>query len=188
MEYKRFTDEERQKAKNTDMIAFLESYMGFEFKKVGKYYQCRQHDSLMIYPDRQGFSWKPSRSSAMSAAAFSSKIFPLSESGRLLLKDVPTRRFTRSTSRPFPKSNKTAGPFSGPVSAMLRPGWFLFQKNYAAAGPPARYQRTEDDREIFHQKIPDPDTDSIFDFTYDFCGLSRDSGRSGPADPGHFGQ
>lgn len=57
MEYKRFTDEERQKAKNTDMIAFLESYMGFEFKKVGKYYQCRQHDSLMIYPDRQGFSW-----------------------------------------------------------------------------------------------------------------------------------
>ena len=33
MEYKRFTDEERQKAKNTDMIAFLGNYMGFEFKR-----------------------------------------------------------------------------------------------------------------------------------------------------------
>ena len=70
MEYKRFTDEERQKAKNTDMIAFLESYMGFEFKKVGKYYQCRQHDSLMIYPDRQGFSWNSRNISGSDAIDF----------------------------------------------------------------------------------------------------------------------
>ena len=70
MEYKRFTDEERQKAKNTDMIAFLESYMSFEFKKVGKYYQCRQHDSLMIYPDRQGFSWNSRNISGSDAIDF----------------------------------------------------------------------------------------------------------------------
>ena len=70
MEYKRFTDEERQEAKNTDIIAFLGNYMGFEFKKVGKYYQCRQHDSLMIYPDRQGFSWNSRNISGSDAIDF----------------------------------------------------------------------------------------------------------------------
>ncbi len=70
MEYKRFTNEERQKAKNTDMIACLGNYMGLEFKKVGIYYQCRHHDSLMIYPDRQGFSWNSRNISGSDAIDF----------------------------------------------------------------------------------------------------------------------
>ena len=70
MEYKRFTDEERDKAKNTDMIDFLGKYMGFEFKKVGKYYRCRQHDSLVICPDRQGFSWNSRNISGSDAIDF----------------------------------------------------------------------------------------------------------------------
>ena len=57
MEYKRFTEEQKEQARNADIISFLGDYMGFEFKQAGKYYQCKQHNSLVIYPDRKGFVW-----------------------------------------------------------------------------------------------------------------------------------
>ena len=57
MEYKRFTEEQKEKARNADIINFLGSYMGFEFKQAGKYYQCKQHNSLVVYPNRKGFVW-----------------------------------------------------------------------------------------------------------------------------------
>ena len=57
MEYKKFTDEQRDRAKNADLVSFLSAYMGFEFKRAGKYYQCKQHNSLVVYPDRRGFAW-----------------------------------------------------------------------------------------------------------------------------------
>ena len=57
MEYKKFTPEQLERAKNTDLVDFLKEYMGFEFKKAGRYYQCVQHNSLVIYGDRKGFVW-----------------------------------------------------------------------------------------------------------------------------------
>ena len=57
MEFKKFTPEQLDKAKNADIIAFLNGYMGLEFKPSGKYYQCVQHNSLIIYSDRKGFVW-----------------------------------------------------------------------------------------------------------------------------------
>ena len=57
MEYKKFTDEQLDRAKNADLIEFLKAYMNFEFKKAGRYYQCVQHNSLIVYADRQGFVW-----------------------------------------------------------------------------------------------------------------------------------
>ena len=57
MEYKKVTPEQLDRARNADIIEFLKSYMGFEFKRSGKYYQCVQHNSLVIYPDRKGFVW-----------------------------------------------------------------------------------------------------------------------------------
>ena len=57
MEYKKFTDEQLDRAKNADIIAFLGAYNGWTFKKAGQYYQCDQHDSLLVYADRQGFVW-----------------------------------------------------------------------------------------------------------------------------------
>ena len=57
MEYKKFTPEQLDRAKNADIIAFLGVYMGFEFKASGKYYKCSQHNSLIIYPDRKRFVW-----------------------------------------------------------------------------------------------------------------------------------
>ena len=57
MEHKIFTPEQKQRAKNADLIEFLKAYMGFDFKKAGHYYQCVQHNSLVVYPDRKGFVW-----------------------------------------------------------------------------------------------------------------------------------
>ena len=57
MEYKKFTPEQLDRAKNADIIAFLGAYNGWTFKKAGQYYQCDQHDSLLVYADRQGFVW-----------------------------------------------------------------------------------------------------------------------------------
>ena len=57
MEYKKVTPEQLDRAGNADIIEFLKSYMGFEFKQSGKYYQCVQHNSLVVYPDRKGFVW-----------------------------------------------------------------------------------------------------------------------------------
>ena len=57
MEYKKFTPEQLDRAKNADIIAFLGVYMGLEFKASGKYYKCSQHNSLIIYPNRKRFVW-----------------------------------------------------------------------------------------------------------------------------------
>ena len=57
MEYKKFSQEQLDRAKNADLIEFLRAYMGLEFKKAGRYYQCKQHSSLVVYSDRKGFVW-----------------------------------------------------------------------------------------------------------------------------------
>ena len=57
MEYRKFSQEQLDKAKNADLIAFLSAYMGLEFKRAGKYFQCKQHSSLVVYADRKGFVW-----------------------------------------------------------------------------------------------------------------------------------
>ena len=57
MEYRKFSQEQLDKAKNADLIAFLSAYMGLEFKRAGKYYQCKPHSSLVVYADRKGFVW-----------------------------------------------------------------------------------------------------------------------------------
>lgn len=49
MEYRKFSQEQLDKAKNADLIAFLSAYMGLEFKRAGKYYQCKQHSSLLHF-------------------------------------------------------------------------------------------------------------------------------------------
>ena len=45
MEYKKFSQEQLERAKNADIISFLTAYMGFDFKQSGHYYQCKQHKS-----------------------------------------------------------------------------------------------------------------------------------------------
>ena len=74
MEYKRFTEEQKEQARNADIINFLGAYMGFEFKQTGKYYQCKQHNSLVIYPNRKGFVWNSQNISGGDCIDFLQKV------------------------------------------------------------------------------------------------------------------
>jgi hypothetical protein len=74
MEYKKFTPEQLERAKNADTVSFLSAYYGYDFKQIGNYYQCKQHDSLMIYTDRQGFVWNSQNISGGDTIDFLRKI------------------------------------------------------------------------------------------------------------------
>lgn len=100
MEYKKFTPEQKERAKNADLIAFLGAYMGFEFKKAGRYYQCKQHNSLIVYPDRKGFVWNSQNISGGDTIDFLRKVegksFPeavetiIGETAAVTYKPAPT--------------------------------------------------------------------------------------------------
>lgn len=55
--YIKFLDDEIRDAKSIDMTDFLSREYGWSFRAVGNYYQCREHDSLMIKKDRRCWYW-----------------------------------------------------------------------------------------------------------------------------------
>ena len=52
-----YTDEQKNEARNTDMMQFLAAVEGFDFKRCGKEYHCIQHDSLVIKSDCLTWYW-----------------------------------------------------------------------------------------------------------------------------------
>jgi len=46
-----------EKARNTDMIAFLKTRYGFTFTQQGEAFRCRQHQSLAVKGDRRSWYW-----------------------------------------------------------------------------------------------------------------------------------
>lgn len=74
MEYKKFTPEQLERAKNADLVSFLSAHYGYDFEKSGKYYVCKQHNSLVIYADRQGFVWNSLNISGGDAIDFLRKV------------------------------------------------------------------------------------------------------------------
>lgn len=52
-----YSDQEIEDSKNISVVDFLEKEYGWSFKRVGRYYQCRQHDSLMIKDDCRSWYW-----------------------------------------------------------------------------------------------------------------------------------
>lgn len=69
-----YTKEQIEKARNTDIIDFLQSYQGFTFKQTGKYYKCKEHNSLVIYSDRKGFIWNSKNIHGNNAIDFLEKV------------------------------------------------------------------------------------------------------------------
>jgi hypothetical protein len=57
MTYIKYTDEQKQQAREIDVIGFLETFEGFTFQKKGSGYKCVEHDSLYIRGDRMGWYW-----------------------------------------------------------------------------------------------------------------------------------
>ena len=53
----KYSDDEVLQAKNTDIIDFLGLHCGFSFRRTGAYYQCKEHDSLMIKANRKMWYW-----------------------------------------------------------------------------------------------------------------------------------
>ena len=52
-----YSKEELEAAQRTDMVTFLESHEGFNFKSSGGWYIGIEHDSLKINPDRYTWHW-----------------------------------------------------------------------------------------------------------------------------------
>lgn len=50
----KFTDDQKEQVDNISIIDYLNRANGFTLKKAGRYYQCVEHDSLMVYPDQNG--------------------------------------------------------------------------------------------------------------------------------------
>jgi hypothetical protein len=57
MTHNSYTADQKEQARKTDMIDFLQKYEGFTFKKVGNGYKCVEHNSLVIMQDRTGWYW-----------------------------------------------------------------------------------------------------------------------------------
>ena len=56
-EYVRYTAEQIEAARQTDMVDFLERHRGMSFTKRGSFYFCKEHDSLNIESDRRKWHW-----------------------------------------------------------------------------------------------------------------------------------
>lgn len=52
-----YTETQKNEAKNTDIILFLEAIECFSFKKCGNEYHGKEHDSLVIKSDRRTWYW-----------------------------------------------------------------------------------------------------------------------------------
>lgn len=72
-EFKRYTEEDIETAKSTDMLEFLSS-KGYSFKSAGKGYKCREHDSLVINGDRRRWFWNSRSVGGHSAIDFCVKV------------------------------------------------------------------------------------------------------------------
>jgi len=63
-----------EKARRSDMVAFLERRNGFAFDRLGGAYRCRQHPSLAIKGDRLSWYWHSKRVGGFNAIDYLMKI------------------------------------------------------------------------------------------------------------------
>lgn len=70
----KFTDAQKEQAANISIIDYLSRANGFTFKRAGRYYQCVEHDSLMIYPDQKGWAWNSQGIKGSDVLAWKQKI------------------------------------------------------------------------------------------------------------------
>ena len=56
-----FTPEEKESAKNISVVDYLTKNYGFTFKKEGRNYRCREHDSFVVKQDERTWYWNSRR-------------------------------------------------------------------------------------------------------------------------------
>lgn len=69
-----FTDNQKDAARQTDMIDFLNKYEGFTFKKVGREYHSHEHNSLVVKADRNQWYWNSQKLGGNNAITYLMKI------------------------------------------------------------------------------------------------------------------
>lgn len=72
-EFKRYTDEDIEKAKSTDTLDFLME-KGYSFRRAGNEYKCVEHDSLVVNNDRRRWFWNSRSVGGHSVIDFCTKI------------------------------------------------------------------------------------------------------------------
>ena len=71
------TKEQIERARNVDMVEFLERTEGFSVKKSGNGYRCDKHDSLFITNDRRGWYWNSRDEGGKSLTAIELRLYIL---------------------------------------------------------------------------------------------------------------
>lgn len=72
-EYKKYTEEDIEKARNTDTLDFLME-KGYSFRRAGNEYKCVEHDSLVVNNDRHRWFWNSRSKGGHSVIDFCTKI------------------------------------------------------------------------------------------------------------------
>ncbi|MBC1250563.1 DUF3991 domain-containing protein [Listeria welshimeri] len=75
--YRRFTQTEIKKAASTDMVSYLEK-KGEQFNQSGKYYFHKEHDSLVLCPEKGYFSWNSRSITGTSCISLAMEFYELS--------------------------------------------------------------------------------------------------------------
>ena len=66
-EYVHYSLEQRQQARDTDIIDFLGHYEGLTFHRAGSGYRCDQHNSLVVNKDRKMWYWNSQNQKGVTA-------------------------------------------------------------------------------------------------------------------------
>lgn len=73
-----FSERDVKRAMETDTVSFLERYYGYSFKKAGRDYRCKEHNSLVIRADRKRWYWNSRNAGGDNILSFFQKIEGLS--------------------------------------------------------------------------------------------------------------
>ena len=57
MAFTKFTDEQINAAKNMSTVDVIHQYTGYDFKRMGREWKCKEHDSLVVFADGKGWVW-----------------------------------------------------------------------------------------------------------------------------------
>lgn len=107
-EYKKYTNEDIEKAKSVDTLDFLME-KGYSFRRAGNEYKCVEHDSLVVNNDRRRWFWNSRSVGGHSVIDFCTKIegkkFP--DALKEILGYSPKETYT-ATEKSYAKTTKTA--------------------------------------------------------------------------------
>ena len=69
-----YTEEQKEEARQIDIMDFLAKYEGFTFERVGHEYHCREHNSLVINADHKRWFWNSKEMGGHDAISYLQKI------------------------------------------------------------------------------------------------------------------